>query len=32
VVDLLGDAAHRAELNCDRELVLRDGAWIVARI
>ena len=29
VVDLLGNAAHRAELNCDRELVLRDGGWVV---
>jgi ATP phosphoribosyltransferase regulatory subunit len=27
VVDLLGDAALRRELQCDRELVLRDGAW-----
>jgi ATP phosphoribosyltransferase regulatory subunit len=32
VVDLLGDAAHRAELNCDRELVFRDGAWQVIEI
>lgn len=32
VVDLLGKAEHRAELNCDRELVLRDGNWIVAAI
>ena len=29
VVDLLGDAALRAELQCDRELVLRDGVWQV---
>ena len=29
VVDLLGDTALRAELQCDRELVLRDGAWQV---
>ena len=29
VVDLLGDSALRDELNCDRELVLRDGKWIV---
>lgn len=29
VVDLLGDPALHAELNCDRELVLRDGAWVV---
>ena len=28
VVDLLGDPAQRHELNCDRELVLRDGAWV----
>src|SRR5574340_27659 len=27
VVDLLGDAALRRELQCDRELVLRDGTW-----
>ncbi|MBI3901752.1 MAG: ATP phosphoribosyltransferase regulatory subunit [Nitrosomonadales bacterium] len=32
VVDLLGEAAHRAELNCDRELVLRDGAWVVVEL
>lgn len=31
VVDLLGNAAHRTELNCDRELVLRDGAWVVVK-
>ncbi|MES1982185.1 MAG: ATP phosphoribosyltransferase regulatory subunit [Pseudomonadota bacterium] len=29
VVDLLGDSAHHAELNCDRELVLSDGIWTV---
>lgn len=29
VVDLLGDAALRRELQCDRELVLRDGKWEV---
>ena len=28
-VDLLGNAAHRAELNCDRELMLHNGAWQV---
>lgn len=32
VVDMLGDAAHCAELNCDRELVQRDGAWQVVEI
>ncbi len=32
VVDLLGNPAHRPESNCDRELVFRDGAWIVIRI
>ncbi|MFA6014843.1 MAG: ATP phosphoribosyltransferase regulatory subunit [Gallionellaceae bacterium] len=32
VVDLLSDPAYRAELECDRELVLRDGAWIVEKI
>lgn len=29
VVDLLGDAALRKELNCDRELILRNSAWVV---
>jgi ATP phosphoribosyltransferase regulatory subunit len=29
-VDLLGDAQHHAELHCDRELVWRDGAWVVS--
>jgi ATP phosphoribosyltransferase regulatory subunit len=29
VVDLLGDAALRSELNCDRELILRNSAWVV---
>ncbi|MBI1424360.1 MAG: ATP phosphoribosyltransferase regulatory subunit [Gammaproteobacteria bacterium] len=32
VVDMLGDAAHHAELNCDRELVQRNGSWQVAEI
>jgi len=32
VIDLLGSGAHRAELNCDRELVLRNGAWMVAQL
>jgi len=32
VVDLLGDAALRRELQCDRELVLRDGKWQVAAL
>jgi len=32
VVDLLGDAALRAELQCDRELVLRKGAWQVVAL
>src|SRR3989338_9548188 len=27
VVDLLGDTALRGELQCDRELALRDGVW-----
>lgn len=30
VVDLLGKAEYHPELNCDRELVLRDGKWVVA--
>lgn len=29
VVDLLGNAALRSELNCDRELILRDAEWVV---
>ena len=32
VVDLLGNPSLRGELNCDRELVLRDGAWQVVKI
>jgi ATP phosphoribosyltransferase regulatory subunit len=32
VVDLLGDAALRRELQCDRELVLRNGAWQVVSL
>ncbi|OGS97848.1 MAG: ATP phosphoribosyltransferase regulatory subunit [Gallionellales bacterium RIFCSPLOWO2_12_FULL_59_22] len=32
VVDLLGDAALRGELQCDRELVSRDGAWQVVAL
>jgi ATP phosphoribosyltransferase regulatory subunit len=30
VVDLLGKAEYHPELNCDRELALRDGKWVVA--
>ncbi len=32
VVDLPGNAAHRTELGCDRELVQRDGKWVVATL
>lgn len=32
VIDLLGNPAHRDELNCDRELVLSNGAWSVVAI
>ncbi len=32
VVDLLGERKYYAELNCDRELVLRDGAWVVTEL
>jgi ATP phosphoribosyltransferase regulatory subunit len=32
VIDLLGNPAHRIELNCDRELVLSNGAWGVVSI
>lgn len=32
VVDLLGDRALYAELQCDRELVLRDGNWQLSAI
>jgi len=29
VIDLLGKAEFRAEMNCDRELVLLDNRWVV---
>lgn len=32
VVDLLGDAALRGELQCDRELVFRTGVWQVVAL
>ncbi len=32
VVDLLGKAEQRGELNCDRELVLRGGQWVVVEM
>ena len=32
VVDLLANPAHRAELNCDRELVLSNAAWVIEPI
>jgi ATP phosphoribosyltransferase regulatory subunit len=32
VVDLLGDASLRRELQCDRELVLRNGAWQIVAL
>jgi ATP phosphoribosyltransferase regulatory subunit len=32
VVDLLGNPSHREELNCDRELVLNNGAWGIVPI
>lgn len=32
VVDLLGDRTLCAELQCDRELVLRDGVWQVSAV
>jgi ATP phosphoribosyltransferase regulatory subunit len=32
VVDLLGDSALRNELNCDRELILRNAAWVVVEL
>ncbi|MGA9666930.1 MAG: ATP phosphoribosyltransferase regulatory subunit [Gallionella sp.] len=32
VVDLLGDAALCGELQCDRELVLRNGVWQVVAL
>jgi ATP phosphoribosyltransferase regulatory subunit len=32
VVDLLGKAEYHSELNCDRELVLRDGKWVVVEM
>lgn len=32
VVDLLGKTEFQAELNCDRQLVLRDGKWVVVEM
>ncbi|HLP99032.1 MAG TPA: ATP phosphoribosyltransferase regulatory subunit [Sideroxyarcus sp.] len=32
VVDLLGKPEYHPELNCDRELVLRDGNWVVVEM
>jgi hypothetical protein len=32
VVDLLGDATLRRELQCDRELILRNGVWQVVAL
>jgi len=32
VVDLLGDAALHAELNCNRELIQREGQWVVVEM
>jgi ATP phosphoribosyltransferase regulatory subunit len=32
VVDLLGKAEYHPELNCDRELVLRKGKWVVVEM
>lgn len=32
VIDLLENPAHRAELNCDRELVLSNGVWNIVPI
>jgi ATP phosphoribosyltransferase regulatory subunit len=32
VMDLLGDATLRGELQCDRELVLRNGVWQVVAL
>jgi ATP phosphoribosyltransferase regulatory subunit len=32
VVDLLGETSSRGELHCDRELVMRNGAWVVVEL
>jgi ATP phosphoribosyltransferase regulatory subunit len=32
VVDLLGKSEYHPELNCDRQLVLRDGKWLVVEL
>jgi ATP phosphoribosyltransferase regulatory subunit len=32
VIDLLGQKVQDAELNCDRELVLREGKWVVVNL
>jgi ATP phosphoribosyltransferase regulatory subunit len=32
VIDLLGKAEYHPELNCNRELVLRGGKWVVVEM
>jgi ATP phosphoribosyltransferase regulatory subunit len=32
VIDILGDASLRKELQCDRELTLNNGIWQIARL
>ncbi|WP_283743900.1 ATP phosphoribosyltransferase regulatory subunit [Sideroxydans sp. CL21] len=32
VIDLLGNTEYQSELNCDRQLVLRDGKWVVVEM
>jgi len=32
VVDLLGDEKLRKELNCDRELIMQNAAWVVVEL
>ncbi|MDD5470546.1 MAG: ATP phosphoribosyltransferase regulatory subunit [Sideroxydans sp.] len=32
VIDLLGDATLHAELNCDREMIQREGQWVVVEM
>ena len=32
VVDLLVETSARGELNCDRELILHNGAWVVVNL
>ena len=32
IVDLPGHEENRAELNCDRVLVIRNGSWMIEKV